>query len=93
MIYDFSKFEPTHNTAIDRCANLIACARETQKAVKALHLTPIYYEWFKSGVQTLMNKPLEDEQQLEFDGVNIEKGDRWQSKSILIEYYENPTYE
>lgn len=88
MMYNFSEYEPTYNKAIDLCANLIACARKNMMPIKALHLTPIYFEWFKSGVQTLMNRELEADDQLEFDGVSIEKGSFLQSKSIVIEYYE-----
>lgn len=87
-MYSFNKFEPTFNSTIDYCGNLIECARKSQKAVKALHLTPMYYAWFKSGVQTLMNRPLEDEELMEFDGVNIELGSKFQTKSVVIEYYE-----
>ena len=88
MYYDFSNYERTHNTAIDMVANVIACCRVNNQALKAVHLTPIYYEWFKGGVQTLLDRPLLDEEQMEFDGVNIEKGDRFQSKNIVLEYYE-----
>lgn len=85
---DFSKYERTYNTPIDMCANLIGCARANNLPLKALHLTPIYYEWFVSGVQTLMNRPLNSDEVLQFDGVDIEKGSKYQSKNILLEYYE-----
>jgi hypothetical protein len=88
MIYDFNKYEPTHNKMIDLCANVISLARERNEPIKALHLKPMNYEWFKSGVQTLLNRPLEVEELLEFDGVNIELGSKFQSKTIVIEYYE-----
>ena len=87
-MYDFSKYERTHNGAIDMCANIIGCARQNMMPIKALHLTPVYYEWFKSGVQVLMDKPLLENELLEFDGVNIELGSRYQSKPIVMEYYE-----
>ena len=57
-------------------------------ALKALHLKPMYYEWYRSGVQTLLNRPLEVGEMLQFDGVNIELGTKFQSKSIILEYYE-----
>lgn len=85
---NYSKHTNTGCPAIDMCANLIGCARENKLALKALHLTPMYYEWFKSGVQTLMNKPLEVGEMMEFDGVNIEKGTKFQSKNVILEYYE-----
>ena len=88
MLYNFSHYEPTHNKTIDLCANLICNARYHKMPLKSLHLTPLYYEWYKSGVQTLMNRPLLDEELLEFDGVNIEKGSKYQSKPVILEYYE-----
>ncbi len=93
---NFSKVEPTFNKQIDFCANLIACAREQNRPIKTLSLKPINFEWYKSGVKTLMDKagaPKEDiasvdnENVLMFDGVNIEKGSIFQSKPIIIEYY------
>lgn len=86
-MYHFSQYEPTYNKAIDQCANIIAVARQNLHPLKALHLSPFYYDWFKSGVQTLMNRPLDEGELLEFDGVNIEKGSKYQSKSIILEYY------
>ena len=88
-MYDFSKYQTTYNKPIDQCANIIACARERNQALKALHLRPMFYEWFKSGVQTLANRPLEAGELMQFDGVNIERGSKFQSKDIVLEYYEN----
>lgn len=87
-MYDFSSFERTHNRPIDECANLIECARKALQPLKALHLHPFYYEWYKSGVQTLMNRALNEDEKLQFDGVDIEKGTKFQSKNIILEYYE-----
>ena len=87
MSFSFSEFQATGNKAIDECANLIACAREQNMAVKSLHLKPSYYSWFKSGVEILSGQALEVDQQMQFDGVNIEKGTIFQSKDCVIEYY------
>lgn len=87
-MYDFNKYEQTHNKMIDLVANVISLARDRNEPIKALHLKPYNYEWFKSGVQTLMNRPLEVDELLEFDSVNIELGSKFQSKTIVIEYYE-----
>jgi hypothetical protein len=87
-MYDFNKFERSHNTAIDQCANIISCARANFEPLKALHLHPMYYEWYKSGVQTLIDRPLMEGELMQFDGVNIEKGTKFQSKNIVLEYYE-----
>ena len=87
MIKDFSEYKPCGNPVIDRVANIIACARANQQPIKTISMKPLYYEWFKSGVQTLMGKPLEPEQQLQFDGVDIEKGSIYQVRQFSIEYY------
>lgn len=87
MIKNFSEYQPTGCTPIDECANLIACAREARQPLKSITLKPLYYEWFKSGLQTLMNKPLQDGEKMEFDSVNIEKGSKFQSKQYVLEYY------
>lgn len=89
MIYNFSNYERTYNRPIDECANLIECARKALQPLKALHLHPFYYEWYKSGVQTLMNRPLNEDEKMQFDGVDIEKGSKLQSKNIVPEYYGN----
>ena len=86
-MHNFSTYKPTYNKAIDQCANLIALCRQRNEPLKALHLKPVFYEWFKSGVQTLMNRSLEDDEQLQFDGVDIEKASKFQTKNIVLEYY------
>ena len=87
-MYNFSNYKPTYNSAIDYCVNLIACARRNNMPIKALHLSPMYYEWFRSGVQTLMDKPIDADQPLMFDGVDIEKGTKFQRHAVLPEYYQ-----
>ena len=34
-----------------------------------------------------MNRSLEDDEQLQFDGVDIEKASKFQTKNIVLEYY------
>lgn len=87
-MYDFSKFQRTYNKAIDECASIIGLARDRNVPIKALHLRPVYYEWYKSGVQTLMDRPLVEDEKMQFDGVDIEKGSKLQTRNIVIEYYE-----
>ena len=88
-MYNFSRYEATHNKAIDLCANLIGCARQNMMPIKALHLKPIYYEWVKGGVQEMLGRPLVEGELMQFDSVNIEKGSKLQSKPVIIEYYQN----
>lgn len=89
--FSFSKFQATGNKAIDECANIIVCARANGTPLKALHLKPSYYEWFKSGVQILMGRSMEKDEQMQFDGVDIEKASLFQSKNIVVEYYTTST--
>lgn len=97
--FRFSNYEPTGNTAIDHCANLIACARVNEQALEALELSPIYYEWFKSGVKTMIESKIKDKQEredrimdvenglMEFDTVKILKGSKFQTKPVIIKYW------
>jgi hypothetical protein len=86
-MYNYSKFQASGNKAIDFCANLIGCARANNLSPKALHLQKQYYEWFKSGVQTYLDRSLEEGELMQFDGVDIELGSKFQSKPVVIEYY------
>lgn len=89
-MYNFNIFEPTYNKAIDHCANIICCARANNKPVKALHLQPSFYEWFKGGVKELMKdkESADTLDQMNFDGVEIHKSSIFQTKPIIIEYYD-----
>jgi len=96
--FNFSQFEPTYNKAIDYCANIIGLARTKNIPIEALSLSPLYFEWFKSGIKTMIenNKGLNWEEMIinidlvedsmQFDGVNIEKG-KFQSKPVVIKYF------
>lgn len=97
-MYNFSEFTPTFNKAIDLCANIIGCARDNGTPIKSLSLQPLHFEWFKGGVKQLMEQNgaspemianVDGDQMLQFDGVNIEKGSRLQTKAVIIEYYAN----
>ena len=80
-------FRPTGNKAIDGVASCIMWHRERRIALKAIHLKELYYDWFRKGVEVLQGKPLEDGQLMQFDGVNIEKGGRFQRAVILPELW------
>jgi hypothetical protein len=88
-MYNYSKYKPSGNKAIDFCMNLIGCARTNGLAIKTMHLQSQYYEWFKSGVQTFLDRPLQEGELMQLDGVNIELGGKFQSKPVLVEYYES----
>ena len=99
-MFTFSNYEPTFNKAIDHCANLIACGRETHQPIKALHLSKGYYEWFKGGVQVLIDKSnaenkdellqnIDEGGVMQFDGVEIIRS-TFQTKPVVIEYYPKP---
>lgn len=82
------KFETTGNKAIDLCQNIIFACRAHNESPKALWLNKLHYEWFKSGAQTLMDRELETEEGMQLDGVEINCGDKFQTKPVVIEYYE-----
>lgn len=77
------------NKAMDAVASCILWHRERRIALKAIFLTQRYYDWFRAGVEVLQGHPLEDGQLMTFDSVNIEKGDRFQSKPILPQTWED----
>lgn len=84
--YDITRdYKATGNKAIDAVASCIIYHRQRRVALKAIHLKQPYYDWFKMGVEVLQGKPLEDDQPLAMDGVDIELGSRFQSKPILPE--------
>ena len=78
-------YQPTGNKAIDAVASCIMWHRERNIALKAIHLKQPYYDWFKMGVEVLQGKPLEEDQLLSMDAVEIELGSKFQSKAILPE--------
>ena len=86
-MYDISEYQSTYNKPIDECLNIIAAARSHNQAIKSICLSPMYYEWFKSGAQTLINRPLVEDELMQLDGVNIERGTIYQTKNIVLEYY------
>lgn len=83
------KFESTGNGAIDLCMNIIYAARQHNMPLKALHLNKAHYEWFIGGVHVLMGRELEPGELPMLDGVNIEKGETFQTKPVVAEYYED----
>jgi hypothetical protein len=78
-------YQPTGNKVIDQVAVIIMNHRVQKIALKAIHLKPLYYVWFKKGVEILQGKALEEGQLMSLDGVNIELGDKFQQKPMLIE--------
>lgn len=84
--YDITRdYKPTGCKAIDAVASCIIFHRQRKIALKAIHLKQPYYDWFKMGTEVLQGKSIEEGQQLSMDGVEIELGSRFQSKSILPE--------
>lgn len=88
--YDITRdYRPCGNKAIDRVAVCIIWHQQRKIALKAIHLKEMYYDWFRKGVEILQGSRLEDETPLQMYGVNIEKGDRFQTKPILPERWVN----
>lgn len=87
-MFNYNKYKSSGNPAIDLVANIVCEARAKQKPLKAIHLKPLFFDWFKGGVEILNGKPLLEDQGMQFDSVNIEKGTFYQSKMAILEYYE-----
>jgi hypothetical protein len=86
--YDILRdYRATGNKAIDAVASCIMWHRQRKIALKAIHLKEHYYDWFRTGVEVLQGKRLEDGQLMQFDGVDIEKGSRFQREAILPEVW------
>ena len=76
-------YKATGNKAIDAVASCIMWHRKRRLALKAIYLKPMYYDWFKRGVEILQGRELLEGELLNMDAVNIEKGSTFQSKPIL----------
>ena len=75
--------------SVDMCASVIFTHRVKRLPIKAIHLLPRMYGQFQLWTERTMGKELEEGQQLEFDGVYIEKGQDDQKTPLLIELWEN----
>lgn len=80
-------YVPTGCKAIDAVASCIMFHRERKIALKAIHLKQPYYDWFKVGTEILQGRKLEEGELMAMDGVDIELGSRFQSKTILPELW------
>ena len=78
-------FKATGNKAIDGVASCIIWHRERKVAIKSIYLKEAYYDLFRKGVEALQNRRLEEGELMQFDGVLIEKGSRFQRSIILPE--------
>jgi hypothetical protein len=75
--------------SVDMCASTIFTHRVKKLPIKAIHLLPRMYGQFQLWAERAMGKKLEEDQQLEFDGVYIECGESTQKTPLLIELWEN----
>jgi hypothetical protein len=73
----------------DMCASVIFSHRVKDIPLKALHLLPKMYEQFQWWTQKQLGRELNEDEQMEFDGVHIEKGYKGQSTPIVVELWDN----
>lgn len=85
--FNWSKFDRTHNNAIDLVAQAVGHAKKTRRKLIAVWLSTSYYGLFKTGTEVLMKKRLEGHEQLEFDGVKVNCASRAQFDHIRLEYH------
>lgn len=86
-MFDFKNYEPTCNLAVDAVAACVYFYRQRKRALKTIYLTPKYYELFKLWVIVNFGQEKADSMKWEFDGVNIEKGTRFQLKPLVWDFY------
>jgi hypothetical protein len=73
VFFDYSRYDKTHNKAIDLCAACIGHYRRFSKPLKTIYLKENLFDLFRKGMEFLMGREMEPGEQFEFDGVRIEK--------------------
>jgi hypothetical protein len=82
-------YQPCGNKAIDQVAACIVWHQQRNIPLKAIHLAPMYYDWFRKGLEILQGAPLDPEQLMQMYSIDIEKGDKRQKTPILPERWVN----
>ncbi len=94
--FNWSKYEKTHNNAIDLVAQCVGYNRANNFPLKAITLKHSYFELFRMGVQAIMKQKkmkFDETAELTFDGILIKKGSIMQFDAMLYEYHEMPKIE
>lgn len=86
-MYNWKDFTPTNNTVVDMCAAIILEHRVKMLPIKAIHLRPVHYFEFESWLKKQIQRDLDKDEKMEFDGVYIEKGDNRQASRFLVELW------
>ncbi len=86
-MFDWNTWQSTHIKAVDLCASIIYQHRQREIPLKALHLWPDMYNQFQGWTEKNLGRELAEREKMEFDGVYIERGTRWQSTPALIELW------
>lgn len=88
---DYTRYQPTGIRAIDLVTRVLYHERLRNMPVKAIHLSPLHYDHYISGINYLLERErgygLLVGELVQFDGVNIERGDSRQAQEYLLEYY------
>lgn len=74
--------------SVDMVSTCILFYRRRQRALKAIYLKPALYASFRLWVILNVGSEAVEGRQLEYDGVNIEAGSMFQSKSLVVDFWE-----
>lgn len=85
--FQWKDYERQHVQAVDMCAAAIVAHRVKNIPLKAIHLWPDMYKQFKGWTEKNLKRELQDGEQMEFDGVNIEMGTKQQKTPLLLELW------
>ncbi len=84
--YDIAKdYRATGNKVMDTVASILIWHQNRKIPLKSISIKEPYYGRFKQEVEKLQGHPLEDEQPLSFNSVNIERGSFLQRSIMLVE--------
>jgi hypothetical protein len=80
-------YERTFNHAIDMVAEAVAWGKKvSMRPLRAIVLKPTQYELFKKGFEFMMQRDIDINEQLTFEGIFVLKGSPAQFDSIRLEF-------
>jgi hypothetical protein len=87
-LINWKEWKGTGVQAVDMCASAILSHRIKYLPLKAIHLLPNMYDQFRLWLEKKSGKELEEGQGIQFDSVNIERGQAQQSTPLLLELWD-----
>jgi hypothetical protein len=73
--------------SVDMVSACILFYRKRQRALKAIYLRPKLFETFRDWVIRNVGEKEYQGKQLQYDGVNIEIGSKFQTEQLIPEFY------